>query len=110
MEIKINNNVYKVIFLGSKDERLELENGDYRCGMTDFVKKEIYINKEMCWDSMRYTILHELSHAYIESYGMLQVEFTDEVVCDYIGNYMLNILGDYERIVDYYCNEIEHKK
>ena len=105
MNLQINNNCYKILFVKPKDKRLEIEENDYRNGMTDFVKKEIYINKKLKWNSLKYTIMHELTHAYLDSYGFLQVDFTDEIVADIFGNYFINIFNDYNKILMYYYNK-----
>ena len=43
-------------------------------------------------DSLKYTLYHEITHAYIESYGLLQVDWNDEIVADFVANYMIDIL------------------
>lgn len=91
MEIKINNNIYKIYETDPYAEELKMEDGEYHTGVTDFNKKEIYIANNLNKDSKRYAILHELTHAIIESYGFMQVEWTDEIVADFIGNYFPNI-------------------
>lgn len=91
MEIKINNNTYKICEVEFNDEKLKMEDGNYHFGITDFNKKEIYIANNLNEDAKRYTTLHELTHALIDSYGFLQVDWNDEIVADFIGNYFLNI-------------------
>lgn len=98
MELKINNNHYNIYFVEENDKKLLMEDGEYHSGATYFREKEIYINKELNEDSMKYTIIHELTHAYLDSYGFLQVEYTDEIIADLFGNYLFNILVDYDNI------------
>lgn len=87
MNIKINNFDYKIIFVKEKDDRL-LMNNSYHSGITDFIKKEIYIQEDLPKQSMTYTLMHELTHAVIDSYGMLQVEWNDEIVADFMAIYL----------------------
>ena len=87
LNIKINNFDYKIIFVKEKDDRL-LMNNSYHSGITDFIKKEIYIQEDLPEQSMTYTLMHELTHAVIDSYGMLQVEWNDEIVADFVAIYL----------------------
>lgn len=91
MEIKINNNNYKIYEVPPDSEELKMKDGEYHSGITDFYKKEIYIADNLSDDAKRYTLIHELTHALIDSYGFLQVEWNDEIVADFMGNYFLNI-------------------
>lgn len=91
MEIKINNNNYKISKLPPDSEELKMEDGEYHFGITDFNKKEIYIADNLSDNAKSYTLIHELTHALIDSYGFLQVEWNDEIVADFMGNYFLNI-------------------
>lgn len=99
MELKINNNTYKIYFVDKNNEKLLMEDEEYHSGTTYFKEKEIYIDKTLNCDSLRYTIIHELTHAYLDSYGFLQVYFNDEIIADLFGNYLINILYDYNKIM-----------
>ena len=90
MDVKIHNKMYKVFFVDSTCEKLIFDD-EIRSGVTYFTKKEIYIRNDLNSDSLRYTLYHEITHAYIESYGFLQVDWNDEVVADFIANYIDDI-------------------
>lgn len=98
MELEINNNTYKIFFVNPDDTRLQIENEDFKSGIIDFIKKEIYIANNLNKDTLRYTLIHELTHAVIDSYGFLQVEWNDEIIADFMGNYLLTILKLIEEI------------
>lgn len=87
INIKINNFDYKIIFVKEKDDRL-LMNNSYHSGITDFIKKEIYIQEDLPEQSRTYTLMHEITHAVIDSFGMLQIEWNDEIVADFFATYM----------------------
>ena len=93
MKLKINKFEYELLFVDSKDECLNVGDNDYRSGITDFRKKKIYIAKDLNNDSYKYTLMHELTHAIIDSYGLLQIEWNDEIVADFMAIYS-NILKD----------------
>lgn len=88
IEIKINNYTYKIFFVESDDDRLLMEDEKYHSGKTDFKKKEIYIERNLTNHSFSYTIKHEIVHAMIDAYAFLQVDWTDEIVADFIAVYM----------------------
>lgn len=98
LEIKIHNYKYKIIFAKEKDERLLMEDGSYHSGVTDFIKKEIYIREDLSDQALTYTINHEITHAIIDSYGMLQVEWNDEIVADFIAVHLQTFQNIFEQI------------
>lgn len=97
MKLKINNFEYKLYFVEWNDEKLKIEDNDYRSGMTYFKEKEIYIANNLKKDSYNYTLKHELTHAIIDSYGFLQIQWDDEIVADFMAIYSktLNEIIDY---------------
>lgn len=99
MKIKINNFKYELIFVDNKDKNLDVGDNDYRSGITDFRKKKIYIANNLENDSLDYTLKHELTHAIIDSYGFLQVEWNDEIVADFMAIYS-KILNELLKTID----------
>lgn len=56
-------------------------------GITKFENNTIYLNKEMCYDMKRQTLMHELMHCYIKEYISLSMEsFDDEGLCNISAN------------------------
>ncbi len=88
MDIVIHNCTYRIVFVDADDDRLLMPDELYHSGVTDFKTKEIYINKNLNNDSFKYTIQHELVHAMMDTYGFLQVEWTDEIVADFMAIYV----------------------
>lgn len=105
LEIRINENKYKVEIVEEEDERLKMEDEEYHSGVCDMRKKEIYIAKELGLDAARYTVKHEIVHAYLESYGFLQVEYTDEVIADFIAIYGKKIEETFKEVYLYYLQK-----
>ena len=99
MKIKINNFEYKLYLVNWNNERLNVGDNDYRSGMTYFKEKEIYIANNLKKDSYNYTLKHELTHAIIDSYGLLQIEWNDEIVADFMAIYS-EILNELLGILD----------
>lgn len=99
MKIKINNNEYSIFFVERKHKKLLIDE-EYLSGATYFIDKEIYIRKDLNPHSLRYTLIHEITHALIYSYGFLQVDWNDEIVADFIGNHLPTIGEIYNKITD----------
>lgn len=87
MKLLINNFEYELLFVNWNDENLKVEDNDYRSGMTNFKEKRIYIANNLNKESLNYTLKHEITHAIIDSYGMLQIEWNDEIVADFMAIY-----------------------
>lgn len=89
--VKINRFEYKVKMLEWNDERLRMDDGELHFGVTDMKDKEIYLANNLDEQTLTNTIIHEVTHAYIDSYGMLQVEWTDEILADFMATHLANI-------------------
>lgn len=93
MNIKINNLSWNIDFLDGDDERLILD-GDKCLGITVFTDFQIYIKSNMTRQALKQTVIHELAHAFLFSYGIhlpIDEDETEEAVCDFVGVYSLKI-------------------
>ena len=111
MEFKINNRTWKIVEMSQDDIKAEMkkhydkpdELGKY-FGMTYSDIQTIFLDKDLCQEQKRTTLLHELAHCYIESYiTHLNKNYTDEDVCDII-SYSHDIIRE---IVDKYFKEVK---
>lgn len=98
MQVKIHNNIYNIHLINKNSKYLVMDDGEVHSGVTDFITKDIYIRNDLNDSSLKYTLYHEITHAYIESYGLLQVDWNDEIVADFVANYMIDILGTIDEI------------
>lgn len=91
MIIKIHGLEWAVNFVPYEHERLEMD-GVQCMGVTYFSDLEIYINQELDKTVMRQTVIHELVHAFMFSYGIHvehnNKEIADECVCDFCGAHL----------------------
>ena len=110
IQVKIHNNIYNVHLVNEHSKYLVMDDGEAHSGVTDFVTKDIYIRNDLNDDSLKYTLYHEITHAYIESYGLLQVDWNDEIVADFVANYMIDILGTIDEITSKLSMVLENKK
>ena len=60
-DIKIATYTWKILFVDKKDRELE---GDYGC--CDYNKKAIFIDNSLNAEQTWFTLLHELTHAFLE--------------------------------------------
>lgn len=86
MIIKINGLKWTVLFASRGDNILKLD--DLQCmGVTDYFNLKIYLDGSISEELMRQTVIHELTHAFLFSYGVHVEcdEDTEEAVCDFCG-------------------------
>lgn len=91
MVIKINDLKWKVIFAPCEHEKLQ-SNSAQCLGITYFGDLQIYINKDISDELIKQTIVHELTHAFLFSYG-IHIEGDnenklEEMICDFCGAYL----------------------
>ena len=98
MQVTIHNNIYNIHLINKNSKYLVMDDGEVHSGVTDFITKDIYIRNDLNDSSLKYTLYHEITHAYIESYGLLQIDWNDEIVADFVANYMIDILGTIDEI------------
>ncbi len=98
MQVKIHNNIYNIHLINKNSKYLVMDDGEVHSGVTDFITKDIYIRNDLNDSSFKYTLYHEITHAYIESYGLLQIDWNDEIVADFIANYMIDIFETIDEI------------
>lgn len=99
--VQINNFTYEVKFEGDGESVYlkEDSNGRLVFGLCEYAKNIIHIHKDLPEDRMRHTIIHELTHAYIEAYGLYHTSCeNDEGVCDFMGSYAEDIVREADRI------------
>lgn len=92
MNIKINNREWQIIQVKGNDKRLQQEKGEEVSGITSYTQATIYINTDVANSTMKDTILHELAHAFIDTYGFPQYEtYTEENICDMFGAFAIEL-------------------
>lgn len=109
MKFKINNKDWCIKEISQDQMREQLKNhndsvaefGKY-FGLTYFDTQTIYLDKDLCQDRKRSTLLHELGHCYIGTYiTHLDKQYNEEDVVDIISNshdIINNIINKYFKI------------
>lgn len=94
MKFKINNKNWQIKELSQQEIREELkkhndalvEFGKY-FGLTYFDTQTIFLDRDLCLDRKRSTLLHELGHCYIGTYiTHIDKQYSEEDVVDIISN------------------------
>lgn len=84
---KINNLIWNLFLVESNDIKLQnnTESDEQNAGMTYFHDLEIYVDISLPEMLLKATIAHELTHAYLFSYGFGFCKMEHEEVCEFIG-------------------------
>lgn len=114
MELVINDLTWEVKFMSK--ESLTFDNLEL-CGLTQKVELEILLNEELKLDLSYRTIIHELVHAYLWSYGLENNDgYSEENLANFVEGYMKNIGRDADLIFNELCKrrssdeEVKNKK
>lgn len=104
MKVKIKDYEYTIIEVDNTDGDF-YKNGDLRLyGQTRYVDQIIKIYKDLSPIRKRQTLIHELTHAFLDVYLAGQVltnKYNEEDVCCFIATYSEDIL----RIVNEYFKQ-----
>lgn len=104
--MKINNHEWEIVECEADDEGL-IVNGTPRHASCWYEKNKIYVWKELIASRKMHSIIHELTHAHIESYGLFAFEtFDHEQLCEFMGAHAENIVT----MAICYMNESEGRK
>lgn len=111
MEFKINNKTWIIKEMSQKEIKEEMENhfdkpqefGKY-FGVTYSDIQTIFLDRDLCEERKRNTLIHELTHCYIESFitHLGDKSYSEEDVADIVANshdIIKDIVNDYEKSV-----------
>ena len=72
MKVKIKDLEYEIIEEGDGDKVYKDKDNQMRLGLCEYRQQKIYLLKDMTFDRKKRVLIHELTHAFIEAYGMLR--------------------------------------
>lgn len=85
----VNGIKWRIVFTDNPHD-LEL-NGTVRLGITDRNTHTIYIHSNLQGDLLKKVLLHELTHAWLFSYGYdLSVE-VEEMLCGFVDTFLFDL-------------------
>lgn len=96
MKIIIKNYLYEIIEVDKEEEGFKTEDNDLRLyGQTIYEKQVIKIYKNLPYQRKRDTLIHELTHAFFDTYLSsfhTKDKFDEEDVCCFVASYSEDIL------------------
>ncbi len=110
MKIDIYGIPYTIELVDEKDERLLLDDY-YRAVLANRRNSKIYISNNLKNDVMfKRVLLHELTHAFIYASGMVQVEWKEENVADFIEAHLEKIYEAHKKACRGLVNSVRRKR
>lgn len=91
MRVEINNIEWDIIFTNNTDD-LKRSDGSVTFGVTDVNVLGIFIWSSLRGRMLRKVMVHELSHAFIFSYGYFLTLEEEEFLCSFIDTYAEDII------------------
>lgn len=98
MNIKIHNDIWKVKLTDGSKKKMTPDAEHYNFGLCEYDKQVINIRSGLSKSVARSTIIHELVHAFLFSYGNT-VE-GEEQMCDFFGVHADDILTLTDQIME----------
>lgn len=91
MKVRINDIEWNIVFTNNTEE-LQRSDGSVTFGVTDVNLLEIFIWSSLRGRMLRKVMIHELSHAFIFSYGYFLTLEEEEFLCSFIDTYAEDII------------------
>lgn len=104
-KLKINGLEWRVKFTHDREELKE-----DLLGLCVFTQLKIYVADDVDDAVVRTSIIHELVHAYLFSYGFTEAKdtdnlmFSEEQICDFVAMNLISILEMANKLYDAYEN------
>lgn len=96
--IKIHNTTYSINWAEESDLTK-----DTNFGFVDYQLNAIAISPKLSSDTRKEIVRHEITHAYIYTYGFCQKEsYSEEELANFIEKYGEDIYNDCQRITEFY--------
>lgn len=83
MKIKIHKDVWKVKLTDGRKKKMIPDEDHYNLGLCEYTNLTINIRTGLAESVARATVIHELVHAFLFSYG--NVVESEEQMCDFFG-------------------------
>lgn len=97
MKIRIHNDIWKVKMVNADAKKMNPGDGRINLGLTEFTEGKINIRSGLPESVARSTVIHELVHAFLFSYGHT-VE-GEEAMCEFFGVHADEILSLTDQIM-----------
>lgn len=107
MRILINGIEWKIVFTDNAYD-LSTSQGVLTIGVTDKNTNTIYLHKSLKGKLLRKVLIHELTHAWMFSYGYYLTVDEEEFVCSFVDTYAEEIVLEAENFLNYFRKKYLH--
>ena len=101
MKININGYVWDIIYTSNSDN-LKRSDGTITLGVTDINLMSIFVYSKLNDYIRSKVLIHELTHAYMFSYGYYIPIEQEEFICSFVENYAIDIINKCDDIISNY--------
>lgn len=92
MKFKANNLTWDIDYVESDKTLINNEHGIY-LGLCEYIPQRISIRSGMTKEMTRETVIHELVHCFLFSFGNYgRTEINEEQVCNFVGSHIDKII------------------
>lgn len=104
----IKNKTWSLTTVPDNSEKIIMD-GQKCCAQIFFRTREIFVNEETLddYDTFKETIIHELTHAFIFSYGLDDETFQkEEFICEFMAIYAEEIVQTAKDIISFFTKSV----
>lgn len=99
MRFQVNGVYWNVVFVNSNSNDLRRDDGTITLGVCDNNVKCIFISNALRGLLYERVLIHELTHAWIFSYGIYLSLEQEEFVCEFVSHYGRSILNMADELI-----------
>lgn len=99
MRFQVNGVHWEIVFVNSNSDDLRRDDGSITLGVCDNNVKCIFISNALRGLLYERVLIHELTHAWIFSYGIYLTLEQEEFVCEFVSNYGRSILSMADKLI-----------
>lgn len=99
MRVNVNDVEWSIIFVEPNSNDLRRDDGSITLGVCDSNVKCIFISNALRGSLYEKVLIHELTHAWIFSYGIYLTLDQEEFVCEFVSNYGRGILSMADELI-----------
>lgn len=98
MNVVINGWKWEIVYTSDR-RNLSRSNGTLTVGVTDCNEMRIYLYEGLTGALERKVLLHELTHAFVFSYGYFLTPEEEEFLCSFMDTYADDVVGSADMIL-----------
>ena len=91
MKITINDLEFEIIEVEKDSKEFKDEKIEGLLGLYNPIEQKIFIRSDLNPVRKRKVLIHELTHLFIDMYGFVGCQFTEEMLCSFIESYSTKI-------------------